>query len=62
MQAIMEMSVKRNFLRLFSHYLSRRVRKIASSDYWFRHIGPSVRLYACNNSAPTGRIFMKFDI
>ena len=35
----------------------RRVREIARSD-WLRHVCPS----ACNNSAPTGRIFMKFDI
>ena len=25
-------------------------------------VRPSVRLSACNNSAPTGRIFIKFDI
>ena len=37
----------------------RRVRKIAKSDCWLRHVCPSV---AWNNSAPTGRIFMKFDI
>jgi len=32
-------------------------RKIAKSDYWLRHVCPS----AWNNSAPNGRIFMKFD-
>jgi len=36
------------------------------SDYQLRHICPSVRpslrLSAWNNSAPTGRVFMKFDI
>jgi hypothetical protein len=36
----------------------RRVRKIAKSDYYLRH----VRLSAWNNSAPTGRILMKHDI
>ena len=35
----------------------RRVRKIADSDYWFH-----VHLSAWNNSALTGRIFMKFGI
>jgi len=35
----------------------RRVRKIANGDYWF-HVRLSVR----NNSALTGRIFMKFGI
>jgi len=34
-----------------------RVRKIAKSDYWLRHVCPS----AWNNWAPTGRIFMKCD-
>jgi hypothetical protein len=38
------------------------VRKIAKSDYYLRHIFPSVRLSAWNNSALTGRIFVKFDI
>jgi hypothetical protein len=31
--------------------------KTAKSDYWFHH----VCLSAWNSSAPTGRIFMKFD-
>jgi len=35
----------------------RRVRIIAKSDYAIRHVCPSGK-----NSAPTGRIFMKFDI
>jgi len=39
-------------------YIIRRVREIANSDYWLRH----VRLSAWNNSAFTGRIFMKFGI
>ena len=33
-------------------------RKIAKNDYWLGH----VCLYAWNNCAPTGRIFMKIDI
>jgi len=36
----------------------RRVRKMAKSDYWRRHIC----LSECNNSVPTGRIIVKFDI
>jgi hypothetical protein len=36
----------------------RRVRKIAKSDYWLRYACPPTR----NNSAPTGRIFMKTDV
>jgi hypothetical protein len=36
----------------------KRFRKIAKSDSELRH----VRLSAWNNSAPTGRICMKFDI
>ena len=35
-----------------------RVPKIAKSDYQLRHVCPS----AWGNWAPTGRIFMKFDI
>jgi hypothetical protein len=37
----------------------RRVRKIAKSDFC---IVVSVFLYVWNNSAVTGRIFMKFDM
>jgi len=40
----------------------RRVLKIVKSDYELRHEWSSVRLSACNNSIPIGRIFMKFDI
>jgi hypothetical protein len=48
----------------------RRIPKIAKRDYWLRHVRlsflPSVRpsIYpsALNNSAPTGRIFVKFYI
>jgi len=42
--------------------LFRRVRKIAKSDNQLRHVCLSVCLSARNNSDPTGRIFMKFDI
>jgi hypothetical protein len=40
----------------------RNVRKIAKSDYYLRYVCPSVRLSAWNNSALTGRVFVKFDI
>ena len=36
-------------------------KKNSKSHFWLRHVCPSVRLSAWNNSAPTGRIFMKFD-
>ena len=46
--------------------LVRRVRKIAKTDYWLRHdcpcARPSFRPSAWNNSAPTGRILIRFDI
>ena len=35
------------------------VRKIAKSDYYLRHVCPSVRIEQLG--APTRRIFMKFD-
>jgi hypothetical protein len=50
---LVEMLVKICFILVF-----RRVRKIAKSDYYRRHVRPS----AWNNSAPTGRILMKLDI
>jgi len=41
----------------------RRVLKIAKSDYYLRHVSPSVCLsIRKDNAAPTERIFMKFDI
>ena len=44
----------------------RRVRRIAESCHWLRHKSLSFRLSVCpsewNNSAPSGRIFVKFDI
>jgi hypothetical protein len=42
--------------------LLRRVRKIAKIDYRLRHVSPSVRSSAWIKSAPTGRVFMKFEI
>ena len=50
---------------LFGVVLFWRVRKIAkkwqlTSSCW--SVCPSARSSACNNSGPTGRIFMKFDI
>jgi hypothetical protein len=47
--------------RLFK-LIFRCVRKIGKSDCWLRHVCPSVRLSTWNNSAPTGRIFMKIEI
>jgi hypothetical protein len=35
---------------------------MAKRDYLLRRVRPSVRLTAWNTSAPTGRIFVKFDI
>jgi hypothetical protein len=53
-----------NKQRLFSyttfHWFSRRVRKIAKSDV--ASLCLSVCPSAWNNSIPTGRIFMEFDI
>jgi len=43
-------------------FIFRRIRKIAKGDQQLRHVRPSVCLSASNNSAPTGRIFMKFHI
>ena len=40
-------------------YIFRRVRDIGKSDYKPRHVCLSFRPSAWNNSAPTGRIFMK---
>jgi hypothetical protein len=50
-----------NAARVYAPYhicILRRVREIAKSDNSFI----SVRPPAWNNSAPTGRIFMRFDI
>ena len=55
-------NLMKSFLILehFSCYISllRRVRKIAKSGYEFRHVRPSAR----NDSAPSGKILMKFDV
>jgi hypothetical protein len=40
----------------------RCIRRIAKIDYELRHVCPSLRPSAWNNSTPTGQIFMKFDI
>jgi hypothetical protein len=42
----------------WAYTVFRRVRKIAISDCWIHRVCPSV----WKNSAPTERIFMKFDI
>jgi hypothetical protein len=42
---------------VYVEYIFRCVLKIAKSVYWLRHVRPSAQ-----NSAPTARIFMKFDI
>jgi len=39
-------------------YISRPICNTAKCDYWLRHVCPS----AWNNSAPIGRIFIKFDV
>jgi len=41
-----------------------RIRKIVKSDFFsfVMSVRPSVSLSAQNNSDPTGRIFMKFEI
>jgi hypothetical protein len=39
-----------------------RVRNIAKSDYYLRHVSLSVCPPAWNNSAPTVQIYMKFGI
>jgi len=44
------------------HLVFRRVRKIGKSYYYLRHFCLPVRSSAWNISAPTGRIFMKFEI
>ena len=38
------------------------IRKIVKDDYKLSHACPSTQLYTWNNSAPNGRIFVKFDI
>jgi hypothetical protein len=44
-------------------FVVRRFRKIAKSDFCFvMYVRPSVPPSVWNNSAPTGRIFMKFRI
>jgi len=45
------------FLQILSSF--RRVRKIAKSDYYLRHVRPSVRPHGTTR-LPLKRIFMKF--
>ena len=47
------------FAAHFGYPLFGRVRKTAKIDYQLRHVRPSICM---NNSTPTGRIFMTFDI
>ena len=51
---ILSYSIKRLSIKL--------VRKTVNSDCWFIHVCLSVRQFAWNKSAPTGRIFTKFHI
>ena len=46
----------------FTIHFFRSVRKIAKGDYNLRHVCIPVRLPAWNKAAPTGRIFLKFDM
>ena len=43
-------------------FFIRNICKIAKSYYWLRYVCLPVYLSVCENTAPTGRIFMKFDI
>jgi hypothetical protein len=45
-----------------SNWCYYKLSKIANSDYQLRNICPSLRQSGGNNSAPTGRILMKFHI
>ena len=59
--------IKRAFLIHFrpSHVWLRlytRVPVVAKSAHYLRHIRPSVRPYACINTAATGRIYVIFDM
>jgi len=47
---------------LYVRLVFRRVRIVAKSAYYFRHVYPSVCLSASISTAPTGRISVKFDI
>jgi hypothetical protein len=46
----------------FSGWVFRHGCKIAKSDCYIRHVCPSVLPSFWNNSAPTGRTFMKLDV
>jgi hypothetical protein len=60
MRVLCELSDDKRWIHVHRH-LS-RLRRIAKSDCCLRRVRPSVCLFAWNNSAPTGPIFMKFDI
>jgi len=55
-----------NIFNMNTTNVYRRVREVAKSNYWHRLVCPSVSLPArppaWNDSAPTGRIFMKLGI
>ena len=57
----MKFDIKNNRFRMRKLFLDgfAKLRKVAVG---FLSIRPSVRLFSSNNSAPTGRICMKFDI
>ena len=54
--------VNDTMLKLLGSRVFGLFRKTAKSDYQLRHVCLSVRLSAWNNSAPTGRIFVKFGM
>ena len=51
-----------HFMESKQIFLFRRFRITTKSDCQLRYVSPPVRLTVWNNSAPTGRIFMKFHI
>jgi hypothetical protein len=62
--ALLHISAREEQFIITSSYSTRfrRVRKIAKSEYFLRHVRPSVCLSVWNNSAPTEMISIKFDI
>jgi hypothetical protein len=49
-------------ISLLFYLLFRRFGKIMKRNYWLHHFSLSCCLSSRNNSVPTERIFMKFDI
>ena len=47
---------------LIQSYTFKAIRKIATRDRWLRHVCLSLHPSAWDNSAPTERVFIKFDI